>query len=58
LENHLQFIKRIARQGQKQSHVFIHYLTFKDTIDDHLIRMLLEKKSLQDMLLDYITIKK
>ena len=58
LENHLQFIKRIARSGQKQSHVFIHYLTFKDTIDDHLIRMLLEKKSLQDMLLDYITIKR
>jgi SNF2 family DNA or RNA helicase len=58
LENHLQFIKRIARQGQKQSHVFIHYLTFKDTIDEHLIKMLIEKKSLQDMLLDYITIEK
>ena len=54
LENHLQFIKRVSRQGQKQSHVMVHYLTFTNTLDQHVLDVLHGKSSVQAALLDFL----
>jgi SNF2 family DNA or RNA helicase len=54
LENHLQFIKRVARQGQKENSVFIHYLLFKGTIDEYVYSTLDEKNEVQLSLLDFL----
>ena len=56
LENYLQFIKRVCRQGQKQKHVIIHYLVFKNTIDEHIQAILSGKDSLQNVLLDFLKV--
>jgi SNF2 family DNA or RNA helicase len=56
LDNFLQFIKRVARQGQKETHVFIHYLIFAGTIDEYLMQVLTEKEMVQNTLLDFLRI--
>jgi SNF2 family DNA or RNA helicase len=56
LDNFLQFIKRVARQGQKETHVFIHYLIFAGTIDEYLMQVLTEKELVQNTLLDFLRI--
>jgi SNF2 family DNA or RNA helicase len=57
LDNFLQFIKRVARQGQKETHVFIHYLIFAGTIDEYLMQVLTEKETVQNTLLDFLRIE-
>ena len=54
LENYLQFIKRLARQGQEADHVFIHHLVIKDSIDEYILQVLTKKDSLQTSLLNYL----
>jgi SNF2 family DNA or RNA helicase len=54
LDYYLQFIKRVARQGQKESHVTIHYLLFKDTIDEYVLDTLNGKNVVQNSLLSYL----
>ena len=54
LENYLQFIKRVARQGQKQKSVIINYLVFKGTIDEYILKVLAGKDTLQNALLNFI----
>jgi SNF2 family DNA or RNA helicase len=54
LDYYLQFIKRIARQGQKESHVTIHYLLFKDSIDEYVLDTLNGKNIVQNSLLSYL----
>lgn len=54
LENYLQFIKRIARQGQKQKHVIIHSIIFKDTIDEYIQTVLTGKDDVQTALLNFL----
>lgn len=55
LETYLQFYKRVARQGQKERHVYIHYLTFKNTIDEYLFEVLTKKDNSQTNLLKFLT---
>lgn len=56
LENHLQIIERIGPQRQKQAGfdrpVFVHYILAKHTVDDMVFDRLVNKKSVQDALLD------
>ena len=54
LDNHQQFIKRVARQGQRQDCVFIHYLVFERTIDEYLQKVLTGKGDFQDSLLSFL----
>jgi SNF2 family DNA or RNA helicase len=56
LENFLQFIKRVARQGQKQNHVMIHYLTFSGTLDTYVRDVLIAKDDVQNTLLDFLKV--
>jgi SNF2 family DNA or RNA helicase len=56
LENYLQFIGRVSRQGQLERHVMIHYLTFIGTIDEYLLSVLKDKTSLQATLLDFLRV--
>lgn len=53
-ENHEQFIKRVARQGQKHSTVVINIIMYKDTIDEKILRVLEERGDLQAFMLDYL----
>ena len=56
LENHMQIIERIGPQRQKQAGfdrpVFVHYIMAKNTVDDMVFDRLVNKKSVQDALLD------
>lgn len=54
LADYLQFIKRVSRQGQKESHVIINYLIFKNTIDEMIVKVLASKNASQLLLLDKI----
>jgi SNF2 family DNA or RNA helicase len=54
LETYQQFIKRVSRQGQKESHVFIHYLVFQGTLDEHVLATLQGKDEVQKTLLDFL----
>jgi SNF2 family DNA or RNA helicase len=54
LDNYLQFIKRVARQGQKADTVIIHYLVFENTIDEFILEILQGKADVQNGLLDYL----
>ena len=54
LETYLQFIKRLSRQGQSAEHVFIHHLLFKETIDEHILKVLQGKDTLQKGLLEFL----
>jgi SNF2 family DNA or RNA helicase len=54
LENYLQFIKRVARQGQEAATVIIHYLVFENTIDEFILEVLQGKNDVQNGLLDYL----
>jgi SNF2 family DNA or RNA helicase len=56
LENYLQFIKRVARQGQKHKSVIVHYLVFKGTMDEYVLNVLSGKDTVQNALLDFLTI--
>jgi SNF2 family DNA or RNA helicase len=51
-EDHDQFIARVWRQGQKSSHVFVHYIVARDTVDEAILKALKTKKRKQDALLD------
>ena len=55
LENYQQFIKRVSRQGQTESHVLIYYLVFSNTIDEYLLSVLSNKADLQTSLLNFLT---
>ena len=55
LENHLQFIKRVARQGQKKPYVVTHYLLFDSTIEEYILSVLMGKAELQTTLLTYLS---
>jgi len=55
LETYQQFIKRLARQGQSAEHVFIHHLLFKETIDEHILKVLQGKDIVQANLLEFLT---
>jgi SNF2 family DNA or RNA helicase len=50
----MQFIKRVARQGQKEKSVFIHFLLFKGSIDEYILKTLNGKEMTQQSLLDFI----
>ena len=54
LDYYLQFIKRIARQGQQEEHVTIHYLLFKNSIDEYILDVLNGKSLVQNSLLSYL----
>lgn len=54
LENYLQFIKRLSRQGQTAPHVYIHHLVVRGTIDEYLLAVLHSKDSLQTNLLQFL----
>jgi len=54
LDNTMQFIKRVARQGQKEKSVFIHFLLFKGSIDEYILKTLNGKEMTQQSLLDFI----
>lgn len=49
LELYLQFIGRLARQGQKFI-VFVHHLVSRGTLDDLVLKCLLQKQNAQDTL--------
>lgn len=51
LENLIQTTKRIHRQGQKASHVFVHYLLARGTVDEIVQRALIKKDLTQQGLL-------
>lgn len=54
LENYLQFIKRLSRQGQQSKHVFIHTIVMKNTIDEYVQSILAGKNKLQTNLLQFL----
>lgn len=54
LDNYQQFIKRIARQGQRHDSVFVHYLIFERTIDEYIQKILTGKGEFQDSLLSFL----
>lgn len=51
LELHDQFIGRVRRQGLRHNHVFVHYLTARDTVDEIIGFALRRKGRVQDALL-------
>jgi SNF2 family DNA or RNA helicase len=52
LELHSQFINRIQRQGAAHSHVFVHYLVARNTVDETIQLAIRNKARVQDLLLD------
>lgn len=56
LENHDQLVARIGPTRQLQSGhprpVFVHYLAAQDTIDQRVLQRLIEKRSVQEILMD------
>lgn len=54
LELYQQFYGRLARQGQAADHVFIHYLLFNGTIDEHVLAVLQGKDDVQTSLLNFL----
>lgn len=61
LELYEQFIKRVLRQGNTRSHVYVHLIVAKDTIDEAVVASLGRKgrgqKALLDALADYRQMK-
>ena len=53
LEQYLQLNKRLHRQGQKNA-VIIHHLVARGTIDELIMKALLDKNTSQQALLDYL----
>lgn len=54
LENYLQFIKRLSRQGQTAEHVFVHHLLVRGTLDEYILSVLSKKEELQASLLEFL----
>lgn len=52
LELHDQFIKRVERQGNKASHVFVYYVIASDTVDEVVMKAIARKGKVQTRLLD------
>lgn len=50
---HIQFVKRVARQGQKSKVVVVHCFLFRDTIDEYLFEILTGKEFEQKDFLSY-----
>lgn len=51
LEQYLQTIDRIYRQGQKSPHVIVHRILAKDTLDERVLQVLDSKEKSQDQFL-------
>ncbi len=52
LELDEQFVRRVWRQGNKSSHVFVHRIVARDTVDEAILRGLRRKGTVQTRLLD------
>lgn len=52
LELYDQFIKRILRQGNKNSHVYVHHIMARNTVDEAILRALGRKTGVQNRFLD------
>jgi SNF2 family DNA or RNA helicase len=52
LELYLQFIRRILRQGNPNTHVFCHHIVARNTVDEALLRAMKSKAKVQNRLLD------
>lgn len=52
LELYDQFIKRILRQGNKNTHVFVHHIMARNTVDEAMRRALRRKDKIQSKLLN------
>jgi hypothetical protein len=48
LDKYLQFIARVARQGQKQSHVILHRILARDTLDEVVLARLRDNADTQE----------
>jgi len=51
LQDYLQTMDRIYRQGQKSPHVIIHRIIAKDTLDERVLQVLDGKEKSQDQFL-------
>lgn len=54
LEHYLQLIRRVRRQGNKNSHVFVHHIVAQGTIETAVMRALSGKDTNQESLLHYL----
>ena len=52
LEHHDQALRRVYRQGQKESHVVIHHIVAAGTVDEVVVKTLVEKDRTQRAILD------
>ena len=52
LELYDQFIRRVRRQGNKHTHVFVHHIMARGTVDLAILRAIKRKGTIQDRLLD------
>jgi|2_EtaG_2_1085320.scaffolds.fasta_scaffold01947_10 SNF2 family DNA or RNA helicase len=54
LEQYMQFIRRVRRQGNDNSHVFVHHILARSTIELAVMRALRGKDTSQSSLLNYL----
>jgi superfamily II DNA or RNA helicase len=52
LEQYIQTVGRLERQGQPESNVFVYFLVARGTVDPRVARVLVKKEATQDELLD------
>ena len=57
LEQYLQLIKRLHRQGQTNG-VVVHHFVMRDTIDTRVVKALMSKEKVQKAILDYMRDKR